>query len=131
MFVERIERWSDAGYGECHLKNPRVREIVTDALNHFNSDRYDLGDYVIMPNHVHVLFRPHSPHTLGAILHSWKSFSSNKVNALVGRSGKLWMDERFDHIVRSRRHLDWYRRYIAENPCKAGLREGHLHAEAK
>jgi putative transposase len=124
QFVERIERWSDAGYGACHLKDPEVRGIVPGALEFFDSKRYDLGTYVIMPNHVHLLVTPREPYSLGEILHSWKSYTSNKINAFLGRRGTLWMDERFDHVVRSKAHLDWYRRYIAENPAKAVIPAG-------
>jgi hypothetical protein len=35
----------------------------------------------------------------------------------------LWQDESFDHIVRSAAQLDFYRKYIAENPDKAKLAE--------
>lgn len=38
------------------LRDPRLTQIVADRLHHFDGQRYDLGSYAIMPNHVHVLF---------------------------------------------------------------------------
>ncbi len=53
----------------------------------------------------------------------WKGASARKINQITGRVGSLWQAEAFDHIVRSEAQLNHYRRYIAENPSKAGLRE--------
>jgi hypothetical protein len=64
FFSQKVDDWLDAGMGECHLKNPQVAEIVATALPYFHGDRYNLGDYVIMPNHVHVLVTPLGNHQL-------------------------------------------------------------------
>jgi len=76
--------------------------------------------WVIMPNHLHALVAPEE-HTLGAVLQSWKGGSAFEINRLHGRSGPLWQKEAYDHIVRSEPQFHHYRRYIAENPIKAGL----------
>lgn len=123
LFLARIERWADAGSGQCLLCDPGVRGIVERAFLFFDPVRYLMDQFVIMPNHVHLLFRPQGGWTLAKILHSWKSFTSHRINATLDRSGSLWMDERFDHIVRSASQLDRFRRYIANNPRKAGLND--------
>jgi carbamoyl-phosphate synthase large subunit len=79
-----------------------------------------------MPNHVHVLVRPHSSHSLSAILHSWKSFSAKSINKLLQRSGSVWQDETYDRIVRDSEELERYRNYIRENPAKANLKNGEF-----
>jgi REP element-mobilizing transposase RayT len=43
--------------------------------------------WVVMPNHVHALFRPFEGWSLAAILHSWKSFTANQANTILGRCG--------------------------------------------
>jgi REP element-mobilizing transposase RayT len=129
-FLDRIERWSDRGYGECLLRRPQLRRIVSDALECFNerpesrSSRYQLGDWVIMPNHVHLLVRPLPPWALGQLIHSWKSFTAKAINKAIGGSGAFWLDERFDHLVRHSASLEKYAAYITNNPVKAGLCEG-------
>ena len=122
-FLDRIERWSDRGYGRCLLRDPEVRTIVSDAFEFFDEERYRLDHFVIMPNHVHLLVRPFGEWRLSQLLHSWKSFTANQINSRLGRSGTLWMDERFDHLVRSVTQLDIFHRYIVENPQKARLSE--------
>jgi DNA polymerase-3 subunit alpha len=122
-FGEKLERHLDEGRGECWLRNPKVSAVVENAFRHFDGDRYLLGSYVIMPNHVHVLVRPAMEHKLSDILHTWKSFTAHEANKVLGRAGEFWQDESFDHIVRNEHQLDRVTRYIHENPIKAKLTE--------
>jgi REP element-mobilizing transposase RayT len=101
-------------------------------MKHFDGKRYLLGDYIIMPNHIHVLIVPGENHPLGKILQSWKSFSAKAINRKMARTGALWQKESFDHIIRNREQLNRLREYIAENPVKAKLRDGEfVHRVAK
>jgi DNA polymerase-3 subunit alpha len=125
---EQLEERLDEGLGECWLRNPSVSAVVEGALRHFDGERYLLGSYVIMPNHVHVLLRPVMGHPLSEILHSWKSFSSHQANRVLSRSGAFWQDESFDHIVRNEQQLERFGRYIGQNPVKARLRAGEYRA---
>ena len=123
-FTEKIQTWLDAGYGACVLQQPELSAIVASALRYFDHDRYVLDEFVVMPNHAHALLMPQGKHVVERILHTWKSYTANKINAHLGVSGMFWMNENFDHAVRSWDQLERFRRYIRENPAKAGLREG-------
>jgi REP element-mobilizing transposase RayT len=123
-YAEKLERHLDQGIGECWMRKPEVSQIVENALRHFDGDRYLLGSYVVMPNHVHVLVRPAMEHKLPDILQSWKSFTAKEANKVLGRSGEFWQPESFDHIVRNEQQLEKSSRYIEENPVRAGLQEG-------
>ena len=57
-FVERIQKWLDAGYGSCALQEADARQVVENALRHFDGERYTLDEFVLMPNHVHLLVQP-------------------------------------------------------------------------
>ena len=122
LFPERFHRWLDAGYGSCILRRPGVAALLEGVLRHFADERYDLGAYVVMPNHVHAVVAPLQGGELSSILHSWKSYSANKINALVGRKGNLWQKETFDHIVRSPEQMERINAYIRDNP-KGALRQ--------
>ena len=115
LFSQRVDKWLDAGMGECHLKNPQLAKIVADALTYFDGDRYHLGEWVIMPNHVHVIVTPLGNHTLSQITHSWKSFTANQINKYLNRRGQLWQKESYDQIVRSAQHLERVQIYIANH----------------
>jgi carbamoylphosphate synthase large subunit/REP element-mobilizing transposase RayT len=131
MNEESREEWLDRGHGSCLLRKTAVAEIVVSALKHFDRERYLLDAFVVMPNHVHVLFKPLIGNSLSSILHSWKSFSANAINRKVDRQGSLWMAENFDTIVRDGGHLDTCRKYIAQNPVKAGLGVGDFSLEMR
>ncbi len=109
---KRIQGWLDAGYGECPLADKRLASIVARALDHFNGLRYDLDEWVVASNHVHVLVAPREGNDLSQILHSWKSYTAQMCNRERNLSGTFWMDESFDHIVRSQRQLDSLVQYI-------------------
>jgi REP element-mobilizing transposase RayT len=123
-FPEQFHQWLDQGHGDCVLRQPAIAAVVETALLHFHGERYLLDDYVIMPNHVHVLVTPLGAHDLSAILHSWKSFTAKRVNDALGRTGQLWQDESFDHIVRDEPALEQFAAYIQRNPQAASLKDG-------
>jgi REP element-mobilizing transposase RayT len=115
-FTQRVNEWLDAGYGSCVLARPDIFRLVESALNFFNGQRYVLGEYVVMPNHVHALLKPIANHELYRILHSWKSFSANQINRIIGSRGVVWHPETFDHIIRSATQLARIEQYVRDNP---------------
>jgi REP element-mobilizing transposase RayT len=123
-FSGAIERWLDAGYGSCVLRQIECAKIVDDALRHFDGQRLALISSVIMPNHVHALLIQNATHPLEDLLHSWKSFSSRNINQLLRRSGTLWQRSYFDRLVRDEKHFRNCVRYIRRNPTKAHLKPG-------
>jgi REP element-mobilizing transposase RayT len=115
-FIQTVDRWLDAGYGRCILARPDCRAIMNSSLMHFDGERYELGEFVVMPNHVHAIVTPLRGHELNRILHSWKSFTAHEFNRLLGSSGRIWHHESFDHIVRSAEQLAKFETYIRNNP---------------
>lgn len=112
----------DNGYGSCTLRQDQPASIVTDALHYFAEERYRLWAWCVMPNHVHAVVQPMGDHELSSILHSWKSFTANKINRLLNRNGAFWQKESYDHLVRDEQDFQHAVRYTLENPAKAGLR---------
>ena len=53
--------------------------MVENSLLHFDAHRYHLLAWVVMPNHVHVLFQPADGWTAGKIAASWKKFTARKI----------------------------------------------------
>jgi len=121
LFSSKLDAWLDAGYGSCILKNPEIAKIVTNALHHFDGERYILDSFVVMPNHVHVLVQLESESALESVMHSWKSFTAHEINKAQNSEGRVWQAEYFDRIVRDDAHLANLREYIAKNPVMAGL----------
>ena len=118
---KRIEAYLDRGYGSCYLRDGRLATKVQEALLHFDDVRYAIHAWVIMPNHVHVLFTPHDSWDWGKILHSWKSYTGNECNQLLGRQETFWQKDPFDRYIRDEKHFANAVSYIENNPVKAGL----------
>ena len=119
----RVERWLDQGMGKCWMARPEILDIVARSLHHFDDDQYELGCYVIMPNHVHAVLRPLRPKSLPLekILQSRKRWTSHEINTILDRHGSLWEEETFDRIIRDEEHLHRCIQYIGSNPRRAGL----------
>ena len=118
---KRIDKYEDAGYGECHLKNDRIATMVEDNMLRYDGELYHLIDWCIMPNHVHVLIEVIEGHTLSEIMHRWRSYTAHEANKILGRTGDFWQKEYFDRYIRDNAHLHAVMDYIDNNPTKAGI----------
>jgi putative transposase len=85
------------------------------------ADEYYLSDFVVMPNHVHVLTVFVTEEAMLRLCKSWKHFTARKINRALGRFGRFWEQDAFDHLVRSAEEFEPMRRYIAQNPIAARL----------
>jgi REP element-mobilizing transposase RayT/type I restriction-modification system DNA methylase subunit len=122
-FGDRLDQWLDAGMGSRALARPEIRETVKSCLLRFDGERLVVHSAVIMPNHVHALIEPLDGHDLSKLLQGIKGASARAANQILGTTGTFWLDESYDHIVRSEAQYKHFLRYIADNPIKAGLRE--------
>ena len=118
---QQIDRELDRGGGSAYLREPAVADIVRDALQWGDGQRYALHAWVVMPNHVHTLFTPLVGRALSAILHSWKSYTAHEANRLLGRQGPFWQEDYYDRFVRDVVHFHRAVSYIENNPVSAGL----------
>jgi len=116
-----VDRELDAGLGKCWLRDHEIAALTQESLLHFDGQRYRLLAWCIMPNHVHVVVEPMDGHTLGAIVKSWKSFTSRQANARLVRTGPFWEADYFDRYTRNEDHLMRTIEYIENNLVKAGL----------
>ncbi len=134
----RIEAYLDAGHGSCVLVKPEIAACIADTWFRFDGKRYRLLEWVIMPNHCHVLIEPFKNIPLAKIVLSWKNYTARFINTYSGRPGtvffpqsvsegrkaghgNVWQRDYWDRFIRDERHFAAVRTYINENPVKAGL----------
>jgi REP element-mobilizing transposase RayT len=132
MFV-RAEHWLDQEPAVRHFADPRLAETVVASMYHFAGVRYDLLAFVVMPSHLHWVFKPcdewvDSLRVLAGerpprerIMHTIKTRTGSECNKLLRRQGTFWQDESYDHCVRDEEELGRIIRYVEENPVQAGL----------
>lgn len=114
----------DNGYGNCILKDPRIRKVVSDAILYQDGQNYHVLSFVIMPNHVHMLIQLIGDSPIMEVMHSIKSYTANKINKTLDRKGIVWKKEYFDRMIRTESHLHNCLEYIRDNPKY--LREGEF-----
>ena len=120
------EDFLDTCHGRCLLRRPELAKIVADSLVHFDAERYQLGDFVVMPNHVHLLAAFPAADAMREQFDSWLHYTAFRINQRIGEKGHFWQQEPFDHLVRSAEQYDYLRDYIAENPGKSKLKAGEF-----
>ena len=118
----RVDKYLDAGHGNCWLAWPQVADLVAGTICFHASQRFDLHAWVVMPNHVHAVVRPLPEWTLSQILKSWKGFSGREANRWLRRSGLIfWQVESYDHLIRDDEDLQRCCQYTTMNPINAHL----------
>jgi hypothetical protein len=115
LFTARLEDWLDEGMGSCLLRRLEARVLLSGTLMRFQGSRVRHHAWVIMPNHVHLLFTPMVP--VATLVQGWKATSAR----LLG-SGPIWQRNYRDTLIRDVRHFGNALRYVRNNPVKVGLR---------
>jgi REP element-mobilizing transposase RayT len=118
----KIEEYFDRGIGACPLRDPRIANLVADALRFGDGVEYRLIAWCVMPNHVHVIFRLLPRRELAKVLQAWKSYTAKQANQILRRTGRFWQREYYDRLIRKDGELDRAVAYVLCNPERAGLR---------
>jgi putative transposase len=117
-----IDRLHDrATSGPLWLRDPRIAACVCEEIEAAARESlYVLHEYVVMPNHVHMLVFPKLE--LSQAMKHLKGRTAAQANLILGREGlRFWQSESFDRWCRSVEEMYKIREYIAMNPVKAGL----------
>ena len=117
-----MEEGMDRATTNCHLRDPKIAEIVQDAIVHrHRSGVWKVIEFVIMPNHLH-LFIAQPSMSLGNIMESFKAWTAKQALSHMENAGNgFWQREWFDHWSRSGMEDEKIINYIRNNPVKAGM----------
>ena len=130
MFAQWDGALNQLDKGPRWLERSEIATIVADAMHYLDHRKYDLIAYCIMPNHVHVIFKPlikaqdeqgEHYYPLREIMQSLKGFTAWKINRILKQKGPFWQEESYDHFVRDNGELQRIVEYVLMNPVKAGL----------
>lgn len=101
-----------------------ARSIILKSCLHDHETKHELASVVVMPDHVHMVTRPlvFVTATVGLeeITQTIKSVSAHRINRLLRRSGPVWQEESFDHVIR-RGHFYEKVGYVLTNPERKGI----------
>ncbi|MCC7478253.1 transposase [bacterium] len=95
---------------------PAERDRVASALEFFNKERYWMLAYVVMDDHVHLVFSLMGSETVQKQVQSWKTFSSKDICRYSDRTAPFWQPDYYDRIIRSENDLIEKIEYVLSNP---------------
>jgi len=117
----------------CGLfRNERWARLLLDTLYHYRGSAYLLHDFVIMPDHIHVLLtRLTSLEKAVQFINGGFSYRAKKE---LGSNMEVWQKGFQDHRIRDVADFDVHRTYIRENPVQEHLCdqvEEYAHSSAR
>ena len=103
------------------LQSERMARLLIDVLFHYQKlGKYQLHEFVVMPNHFHLLITPVSI-TLERAVQFIKGGFSFRVKKELGFLGEIWQTSFYDRRVRDLGEYVRFRYYIHMNPVRRGL----------
>ena len=85
-------------------------------------DGWFVGDYLLMPDHVHLFARAALDcKPLAVWMKSWKSVSARRLRSLAEADGPFWQRDYFDRFLRSADNYSEKWDYVAMNPVREAL----------
>ena len=117
---------TNAAAGKHLLQSERNAELFIEVLRHYVRERkFVVHDFVVMPNHVHILLTVGSEMSVEKAVQFVKGGFSYRLKKEYGYPGEVWQKGFSEVRVEDRESYLKHREYIAKNPVRDGLvREG-------
>ncbi len=101
---------------------PENAEILIEALFHYRDRKaYALHEFVVMPDHVHLLLTPSSTASLEKVLQFIKGGSSHQIHKARKQKMEIWQVGFHDWTIRDSDDWQTKAEYIRTNPVRATL----------
>lgn len=111
-----------AAMGRSLFQTERNSELLVDVLRSIVAEgHFELHDFVVMPDHVHLLLTVDDGMAIEKAMQLVKGRFSYRLKKELGFLGEVWQRGFSEEQVMGKVSFEAHRRYIAENPVKAGL----------
>ena len=108
--------------GRALLQSERNATLFTDVLRSYvREDKFKVHDFVVMPDHVHLLITLSDQMTIEKAMQLVKGGFSYRVKKDKGYSGEVWQRGFWELRVEDQDSFARHREYIAQNPVRRGL----------
>ncbi len=108
--------------GGALLQTERMANLFIDVLRTYvTAKKFRLHDFVVMPNHFHLQFTLEDRKTIEKTVGQVKGNFSYRAKKELGCRYEIWQPGFSDERVWDRESFLRHRKYIDENPVKAGL----------
>ena len=111
----------------CYQRQPVLRNheravVMLDVLKqHRAKGRFLLHEFVVMPDHLHLLLTPAPDISLEKAVQFIKGGFSFRVKKELGYRWEVWQQSFTEHRVKDAADYAHHRDYIRMNPVRAGL----------
>ena len=113
---------SKTSMGRRLLQTERNAGLLIEILRELVKEHaFELHDFVVMPDHVHLLVTIGEGMTIEKAIQLVKGRFSFRLKKEHGYLGEVWQRGFSEVQVMGPQNFETHRRYIAENPVKAGL----------
>jgi putative transposase len=110
--------------GRRILQSERNAALLIDVLrSYMAAGKFEVRDFVVMPDHVHLLLTVHGEMTIEKAMQLIKGRFSHRLKQELGYLGEIWQVGFSESRAGDAAIFARYRQYIAQNPVKAGLAE--------
>jgi putative transposase len=104
------------------LQSDRMAQLLVDVLaENRRKRRFLLHEFVIMPNHFHLLLTPAAEIPLEKALQFIKGSFSYRAKREINFGFEIWQASFVNHRIRDPEDYKYHHTYIWENPVRAGL----------
>jgi REP-associated tyrosine transposase len=104
------------------LQSDRMAGLLVDVLYSYRAQKkYLLHEFVVMPNHLHLLIRPLPDTTLEKAMQFIKGSFSFRAKKELNFKSDIWQPSFHDRRVRDWQEYEGRKKYIHQNPVVAGL----------
>ncbi len=108
--------------GRRLLQTERNATLLVEVLRSLVAEKtFELHDFVIMPDHVHLLMTVNGGMTVEKAMQLVKGRFSYRLSHEFGYKGEVWQRGFSEVQVMNRASFERHREYIAQNPVKGGL----------
>ena len=103
------------------LQSDRMASLFINVILHYRvQKKYLLHEFVVMPDHFHLLITP-ADVALERAIQLIKGGFSYRAKSELGFKRELWQTSFHDHRIRDAEEYGHFRKYIHENPVKRHL----------
>jgi putative transposase len=107
---------------KCLLQSERMARLFIAVLLQYQSQaKFQLHEFVVMPDHFHILITPLHPVTLEKAMQFIKGGFSFRAGKELKVPGEIWQTSFYDRRVRDPDEYARFRHYIHMNPVRRGL----------
>jgi putative transposase len=104
------------------FRNPQKAELMMNVLQHYREQKkYFLHEFVIMPDHLHLLLMPALDISLERVLQLIKGGFSYRLGK--SKRGLVWQESFTNHRIRDEQDYQRHAEYIRMNPVRARFAE--------